>query len=170
MLKKILFSILALFLITASFAYYFRYDIHGYIKDSELKAHIGEIPTKNLQLFDPDGKLHTIDQLFAQPVVVLVYSDSCPPCKDAVKDISNHLVTINPKEINRKFVVLMFDDEESDYLTSFSNLEHYRVETARRNTVFSGWITPTFYLFDSKGKLESKVIGWRPIGFEDMFI
>lgn len=169
MIKKILFSILVLFLITASFAYYFRHDIHVYIKDTESQTYIGETPKKNLQLLDSDGKSHTIDQIFTQPVVVLVYSDLCPPCKYAVKDISNHIAT-NPNEVNKKFVVLIFDDEESDYLTSFSNLEHYKVETARRNTIFSGWITPTFYLFDSKGKLESKVIGWHPIGFVDMFI
>ncbi|MCF6287837.1 MAG: hypothetical protein L3J53_01195 [Proteobacteria bacterium] len=156
-------------MISLSSAFYYRAEIFKYIKTKDVTSNLGEAIKQDFVVFDSHGNKTNFHQLFNQPLVVMVFSESCAPCREAIKVIAKHLEISHKSEIRRKFVVLEFDEEQSDYLTSFTNINYYRTYLSRSSTIFTGWSTPTFYLFDKTGKLESKVVGWHTVSYPDMF-
>lgn len=161
MKKNIIITILIIVALILTYLIFNKDDILHNMRVNAKVAHIGETLSDELMAYDANKLSHKLKDLITEESLVFLYSDSCPPCQKALS-VLNEQFTKNSVQVknNRKLYVVLFEDEMPDGLSSYSNLAIYNIKKSRGDTIFAGYSTPVFYVFDKEGKLVKKYLGW----------
>ena len=159
MKKNIVIIMLIILALILTFLIFNKDEILHNLREDAKKAHIGQIISEELMVFDTKKSAVKMKTLITQETLVFLYSDSCPPCSDAILKLNEYLMN-NNGQVSRNLLVIVFEDEMPDSLYSYPNLAIYNIKKSRRNTIFAGYSTPVFHVFDGEGKLIKKYLGW----------
>lgn len=120
--------------------------------DAEEQMGIGSKAPDDLRWFDVDNNPVSANKLLNTDKIVLVYSESCKPCQQAVAEIA-----AVGKSQRDQFVVLIFADAMPDNLKAYADLNIVFSDQPRQATLFSGYLTPSFYFVKNKVLVRKKV-------------
>lgn len=162
MKKNIIITILVIFVVVLGYLFINKKEILHQMRESEKIANIGNFVSNDLTVFDKKNTPHKLKSLIGHPTTVFLYSESCPPCQDAISGI-NHLYKSKKTDDNRKeVIVVLFDDEMPNKVLKYEHINAFYIKESRGGTIFDGYQTPVFYHFDREAKLMKKNIGWSP--------
>lgn len=167
MKKNILIITLSLMVVTLAVLFVYRDDILTNISLAEVEENLGrKADFEQLLLFDQDNQRVNATDYLNGGKTVMVYSDNCDPCKQAIADIA--LAAKQKPQINENFIAITFDSDYPQTFLNYNRLNLFRADGSRGDTIFSGMVTPAFFVFDQQNVLVKRRNGWSKV-FVDVF-
>lgn len=167
MKKNILIITLSLIVVTLVFLFVYGDDILTSMSRAEVEENLGQkIDFEQLLLFDQDEQRVNAAEYLNGDKIVMVYSDNCDPCKQAIADIA--LAAGQKTQINENFVAITFDSDYPQTFLNHNQMNLFRADGSRGDTIFSGMVTPAFFVFDQQNVLVKRRNGWSKV-FVDVF-